>query len=87
MYTVIVLCSCSCSVKHVRNLAALHLRIAGLWLGMASGCFLAAGSSFLLMLLVDWDKEQSEIMAAQEHVRAQGRQAALDAEEQQGLAA
>jgi MATE family multidrug resistance protein len=46
----------------------------GLWVGMASGCFLAAGTSLVLMLLVNWQKEQQAVEAAQEQVRAQSRQ-------------
>jgi MATE family multidrug resistance protein len=43
----------------------------GLWLGMAAGCFLAASTSLLLMLLVNWSKEQQAVEDAQEYVRAQ----------------
>ncbi|WIA36457.1 hypothetical protein OEZ86_007761 [Tetradesmus obliquus] len=41
----------------------------GLWLGMASGCFLAAATSLVLMLLVDWGREQQAVEGAQQQVQ------------------
>ncbi|KAF8069389.1 SPAC11D3.06 [Scenedesmus sp. PABB004] len=59
-----------------------RLGLPGLWFGMATGCFLAAGVSLALMLCVDWRKEaRATHEALEEHSPDHGVAPAPEEEE------